>query len=262
MRAAPACLALVTALLLAGAGAQAAPRSPLDRTLPEARADGALDAVLAEVKGAREAGRTPVVVVDIDDTILRWRKVGGEKVSATPMPGAAGYLRALERAGARIVYLTGRPEDKRGETSKVLRALGVPRGARHRLIMNRLPPDRPIVDSKEAARPEILALGTPVAFFDNDLANVRLFRRQYPAAQVVRVAGHSSSTDPEPQRGTDDVAVVVDFSTHRTGIVRRMAARVRWQILSGNRHATQRSIRGRPYIRRAIRAVRGGRVTR
>lgn len=262
MRAAPACLALLATLVAGAAAAQAAPRSPLDRTLPEVRADGELDGVLADVKAARAAGRTPVVVFDIDDTILRWRKVGGEKVSATPMPGAAGYLRALERAGARIVYLTGRPEEKRAETSKVLRALGVPRGARHRLIMNRLPPDRPIVDSKEAARPEILALGTPVAFFDNDLANVRLFRRQYPGAQIVRVAGHSSSSDPEPQRGIDDVAVVTDFSTHRIGIARRISAHLRWRLLSGNRHATQRTNRGRPYIRRAIRAVRGARVTR
>ncbi len=260
MRAAPACLALVA--LLAGAAAEAAPRSPLDRTLPEVRAGGELDDVLAEVQSARRAGQTPVVVIDIDDTILRWRKVNGEKVSATPMPGAAGYLRALERAGARIVYLTGRPEDGRAATGKVLRALGVPRGARHRLIMNRLPPDRPIVESKEAARREIVALGTPVAFFDNDLANVRLFRRQYPGAQVVRVAGHSASADPEPQRGIDDVAVVADFSAHRTGIVRRIAARLRWRVLSGNRHATQRPKRGRAYIRRVNRAVRGARVMR
>jgi hypothetical protein len=262
MRVAPARLALLVALAAGAAAAQAAPGSPLDRTLPEVRADGELDGVLADVKAARAAGRTPVVVVDIDDTILRWRKQGGEKVSASPMPGAAGYLRALERAGARIVYLTGRPEAKRAETGKVLRALGVPRGSRHRLIMNRLPMDRPIVDSKEAARPEILALGTPVAFFDNDLANVRLFRRQYPGAQIVRVAGHSSSSDPEPQRGIDDVAVVTDFSTHRIGIGKRIAAHLRWRLLSGNRHATQRTNRARPYIRRAIRAVRGGRVKR
>ena len=130
-------------------------------------------------------------------------------LSASPMPGAAGYLRALERAGARIVYLTGRPESSRSSTRKVLRALGVPRGPRHRLVMNRLPPDRPIVDSKKAARAEILRVGTPVAFFDNDLANVRLFRHQYPGAQVVRVAGHSGSSDPEPQLGLDDVETAV-----------------------------------------------------
>jgi hypothetical protein len=260
MRAAPVCLALVA--LLVGTAEASPRRSPLDRTLTRARAGGELDEVLAGVQAARQAGRTPVVVIDIDDTILRWRKVNGEKVSATPMPGAAGYLRALERAGASIVYLTGRPEDRRAATGKVLRALGVPRGARHRLIMNRLPPDRPIVESKEAAQAEILALGTPVAFFDNDLANVRLFRRQYPGAQVVRVAGHSSSADPEPQRGIDDVAVVADFTAHRTGIVRRIASGIRWRVLSGNRHATQRPKRGGAYIRRLNRAVRGARVRR
>jgi len=256
--------AWVLAVVLAGATAQAAPRSPLDRTLPSARAGGELHDVLAEVHAARAAGKTPVVVVDIDDTILRWRKVNGEKVSASPMPGAAAYLKALERAGARIVYLTGRPESDRQATGKVLRALGVPRGRRHRLIMNRLPLDRPVVESKEAARGEILTVGTPVAFFDNDLANVRLFRRQYPAAQVVRVAGHSGSADPEPQRGLDDVAVVSDFSSHgsRNGIGRRIASGIRWRLLSGNRHATARPKRGRPYIRRLNRAVRGARGMR
>jgi ribonucleotide monophosphatase NagD (HAD superfamily) len=218
--------------------------------------------VLDGVRAARAAGRTPVVVVDIDDTILRWKKVNGQKVSASPMPGAAGYLHALEKAGARIVYLTGRPEEARGETRKVLRALGVPRGDRHRLLMNRLPPDRPVVESKAEARREILELGTPVAFFDNDLANVRLFRRQYPGAQVVRVAGHSSSADPEPQRGLDEVAVVVDFSAHKSGIVRRLTGRVRWHLLAGNRHATVQPKRGRAYRTRPIRALRGARITR
>ena len=205
MRLATACL---LAVVLAGASAEAAPRSPLDRALPAVRAGGELHDVLAAVRAARAAGKTPVVVVDIDDTILRWHKVNGEKVSASPMPGAASYLAALERAGARIVYLTGRPESDRRPTGKVLRALGVPRGRRHRLIMNRFPLDRPVVESKEAARAEILEVGTPVAFFDNDLANVRLFRRQYPGAQVVRVAGHSSSSDPEPQRGLDEAVFV------------------------------------------------------
>jgi hypothetical protein len=211
---------------------------------------------------ARQAGRTPVVVIDIDDTILKWKKVDGQKVSASPMPGAASYLHALERAGARIVYLTGRPEAARDETRKVLRALGVPRGGQHRLIMNRLGPGRPIVESKSAARAEIMEVGTPVAFFDNDLANVRLFRRQYPGAQVVRVAGHSASSDPEPERGLDDVAVVVDFSAHRTGIARQMFSRLRWKILRGNRHATARPKRGPPHIKRMIRQVRGARVMR
>jgi hypothetical protein len=88
MRAAPVCLALVA--LLVGTAEASPRRSPLDRTLTRARAGGELDEVLAGVAAARQAGRTPVVVIDIDDTILRWRKVNGEKVSATPMPGAAG----------------------------------------------------------------------------------------------------------------------------------------------------------------------------
>ncbi len=255
-------LTCAVALALATTGAQAAPRSPLDRTLPSTRAGGELDDVLDQVRAARAEGRTPVVVVDIDDTILRWKKVNGEKVSASPMPGAAAYLRALEKAGARIVYLTGRPEEARTATGKVLRALGVPRGPRHKLIMNRLPPGRPIVESKRAARSEIQRVGLPVALFDNDLANVRLFRHQYPGAQVVRVAGHSSSADPEPQRGLDDVAVVKDFSAHKTGIVRRLVSRARWHILRGDHHARTHPKRGPAYIRRAIRQVRGARVTR
>ena len=247
-----AAMALVAAALLSLAGAAAEARPPsgassLDRRLPMADGVRELRQVIEEVRAARRAGGRPVVVFDIDDTLVHWRKVDGVKVSSSPMPGAREYVRQLVDAGARVVYLTGRSEEMRDETRQVLRSLGVPLGSRHPLLMNSLP-GRPIVEAKAAMRTRILALGTPVALFDNDLANTRMFRRQYPGARVFRVAGHSSTRDPEPQRGLDGVRVVRDLSTRRTGGARR-AERATRQMVRQPRLRTRQRGSGRPRAR-------------
>jgi hypothetical protein len=56
--------------------------------------------------------------------------------------------------------------------------------------------------------------------------------------------------------------VVVDFSAHKTGIVRRMASKLRWHLLRGDRHAQTQPKRGPAYIRRSIRQMRGARIRR
>ena len=247
-------MAVVAAALLSlAAAAEARPpsgASSLDRPLPLADGVRELRQVIEDVRAAKRAGGRPVVVFDIDDTLVHWKKVDGVKVSSSPMPGAREYVRQLVDAGARVVYLTGRSEEMRGETRQVLRSLGVPLGSRHPLLMNSLPRGRPIVEAKAAARSHIAALGTPVALFDNDLANTRMFRRQYPGARVFRVAGHSSTRDPEPQRGLDGVRVVRDLSVRVTGGARRLERSGRPVVRDPGRAARARAraqgLRGRP----------------
>jgi|SRR5690349_11280624 len=192
--------------------------SVLDRVLDRLMAARHLDAVIHQVEKAARAGDRPVVVFDIDDTLIKWKKVNGRKVDEwTAMPGSAAYLGALAKAGAQIVYLTARPESDvlREETLDLLQQIGVPLGEQHEVIM--APPgwEGSAADGKELAATRIRAKGRPLAFFDNDMANVRLFRRQYPDATVFRLAGHSAHADPEPRKGKDGVHVVRDYTASR-----------------------------------------------
>ena len=215
----------------------------LEQTLPRTDQGRELDDVVREVKSAAAAGQRPVVVFDIDDTLIRWRKLGGQKVSYTEMPGALDYVHALTDAGARIVYLTARPERLRRQTQALLRRMGLPLSQDHALMMRR-PGQSSFVRSKERARPRILALGRPVALFDNDLANVRLFRGQYPDARVFRVVGHSGSSDPHPELGRDGIRVVSDLA----GAGRELPARV-----GGGRARGPRRMRGPTVPERSLR---------
>ena len=244
-------LAVLLPLFLLAAEAEAGRPSPLATVLDRARAARELDAVLDQVRATVRQGKTPVIVFDIDDTLIKWEKKGGVKTTSwTPMPGAVPYLRALAGAGAHIVYLTARSEfDERGVSQRpealgVLRTAGFPLGGPHELMMNPYR-DVPSVKPKGEARPRILAKGIPLAFFDNDLSNVRLFRRQYRGARVFRVGDHSSASDPEPQRGVDGIRAVADmagFHDHRfTTAGPRRAARPRAGAL--RRHQMRRAMK-------------------
>lgn len=192
--------------------------SVLDRALDRLVAGRHLDSILRDVERSARAGQRPVVVFDIDDTLVKWKKVNGKKIDEwSPMPGGAAYLRAIERAGAQIVYLTARPHSDvlRAETLGLLQQIGVPLGPKHEVMMAPEGWEGSAADGKALAEPAIRAKGRPLAFFDNDHANVRLFRRQYPDATVFRVAGHSAHEDPEPARGLDGVVVVRDYTASR-----------------------------------------------
>ncbi len=190
----------------------------LDRVLDRLLAARHLDALVHEVEKLAGAGGRPVVVFDIDDTLVKWKKVDGRKVDEwTPMPGSRAYLRALEKAGAQIVYLTARPhsDELREETIGLLQEIGVPLGERHELMMAPEGWEGTAADGKELAGARIREKGRPIAFFDNDMANVRLFRRQYPGATVFRLLGHSAHDDPEPEKGKDGVHVLRDYTASR-----------------------------------------------
>lgn len=243
------------------AGAQELSRA-LEQTLPRSDQARELDGVVREVKRAAGAGEHPVVVFDIDDTLIRWKKVGDQKVSFTEMPGAMDYVRTLSDAGAHIVYLTARPERLRRATERLLRRVGLPLGQDHPLMMMR-PGETSFLRSKARARPRILALGRPVALFDNDLANVRLFRGQYPDARVFRVVGHSGSRDPRPELGRDGIRVLSDLAgSGREGrpLARDTARRPRPVMRERSQRArasrARRVLRVRGRVRRAAARAR------
>lgn len=112
-----------------------------------------------------------------------------------PLPSAGEYVHAVEKAGATVVYLTGRHEDMREGTERSLEAGGFPRGS---LLMK---PTFEMTDTewKEIAIPRIRGLGEVVACFDNETTHVNRLRAAFPGALVVWLrTDHSPEAEPLP----------------------------------------------------------------
>ncbi|WP_101376326.1 HAD family hydrolase [Saccharopolyspora spinosa] len=97
-----------------------------------------------------------------------------------PAPGLIGFVRDLEQAGGRVVWLTGRRHRMRAATGEVL--------ARHGLghLELRTTDDGPVADQKVAALHEMPGYEL-VAAFDDSAANRRALQAAFPAAVVVAV---------------------------------------------------------------------------
>jgi len=100
--------------------------------------------------------------------------------------GAQKYVRACHKAGAVIVYLTGRdlPNMALGSFAS-LRDLGFPIGVVGAELV--VKPTFEMLDSdfKRSVASELRRLGTVIAVFDNEPLNVNLFLETYPAATGV-----------------------------------------------------------------------------
>jgi hypothetical protein len=181
----------------------------LDAPVPRAVARTQLFAVKDEVARRAKLGEHPVVVFDIDDTLLTWPTP--EHPQRTPIPGALAYVTSLKNAGATIVYMTGRSEPHRGEAEQNLRNHGFPIGNDELLLLNQ-DPDVPTIEYKTAAtRALVKTMGTPVAAFDNEKVNLRMFRREMPDPRVRVVRIRTTSRYPDTG-GDGPITVVDDFS--------------------------------------------------
>jgi hypothetical protein len=124
-------------------------------------------------------------------------------------PGAAAFVTATLRAGARIAYVTGRPARMRDGTLHAFRAGGVPLpdGARVHLLMK---DDAALGDDawKHRACDAVETLGPVVAAFDNEPAHVNLYAERWPRALCVHVDTDHSS---RPIEVLARVPSIVDF---------------------------------------------------
>lgn len=107
--------------------------------------------------------------------------------------GAGAYVREIKRNGAHIVYLTGR-DIPRMEicTLESLEKNGFPMGEHATLLMK---PKKELDDLqfKKDAFVQIRKLGTVVAGFENEPANVNAFFEEWPEGQMVFLdTAHSS----------------------------------------------------------------------
>ena len=125
-----------------------------------------------------------------------------------PLAGAHAFVTALRRAGATIVYLTGRDEPNMGAgTRAALRAHGFPLDERSELILK----DRfetPDAEFKAKALPAILRRGPVLATFDNEPANVVVFNTGFKTATNVFV---DTDYSDKPVPVTDGLSWIADF---------------------------------------------------
>jgi len=112
-----------------------------------------------------------------------------------PVGGAPAFVRAMAAAGARIVYVSGRPERMRLGTLDTLDRHGFPApdGDRVRLLLK---PDAAQADDawKAEACARVTSLGPVIAAFDNEPAHVNLYAEAWPQALCVHL-----DTDHSPR---------------------------------------------------------------
>jgi hypothetical protein len=190
----------------------------LDVPLPRAEARRQLVGVREEVARRASLGERPIVVFDIDDTLLTWPHGDTPR---TVVPGALAYVTSLEKAGARIVYITGRGANTRAETEAHLRDHGFPLASAEQLVLNDT--ELTTVEFKaKATRDLVRTHGVPVAAFDNEKENARMFRRELPDPRVTVVRLRTTTQRPDAG-GDGPISVIDDFQAAPPASLHRLA---------------------------------------
>jgi hypothetical protein len=118
-----------------------------------------------------------------------------------PVPGAPAFVRAVRAAGARVVYVTGRPAWMEEGTLEVLERFGFPTpdGETAWLLLK---PGQALHDDvwKVVARDGVDALGPVALALDNEPAHVNGYARAWPTALAIHVdtdhSGRPIAVDP------------------------------------------------------------------
>jgi hypothetical protein len=125
------------------------------------------------------------------------------------VPGSVDFARACHRAGACVVYLTGRDLPLMGMgTFASLRDLGFPIGVPATQLVLKPHAETPDEAFKRALAPDLARIGRVVAVFDNEPANCNVMLAQYPDAYIVFVDTQHMPGAPALAAG---VRVVRDF---------------------------------------------------
>lgn len=123
--------------------------------------------------------------------------------------GAPAFVHELYRAGANIVYLTGRDLPLMGLGSWTsLRDLGFPIGVVGTELVVKPHFDMPDTEFKRAVAPALARLGTVIGVFDNESANCNLLLEAHPGASSIFL---DTQHAPDPPPLSDGVAVIDSF---------------------------------------------------
>ena len=148
---------------------------------------------------------------------------GGYTVHDALNDGAAAYVNRLHAAGARVVYLSGRPEEMLPQTLQILADHGFPvdeattatvlKGGRHAGLGD--------VEFKAVAAEELAAWGKTLAVYDNEPANLNAMRPAMPEATYFLL---DTDHSPNPPAMAMDHHVVIDFAEKRARLAASFAA--------------------------------------
>ena len=147
---------------------------------------------------------------------------GGYTVHDALNEGATEYVRRLHALGARVVYLSGRPEEMLGQTLDTLAAHGFPVGENTACVL-KAPHEAHLgdVEFKGVKAEELAGYGATVAVFDNEPANLNAMAPAMPeAAWFLLDTDHS----PNPPALAMDAHVVTDFAESRARLAAAFAA--------------------------------------
>lgn len=127
-----------------------------------------------------------------------------------PIQASVDYVNRAHQLGATIVYLTGRDTPRMGlGTMYNLKHLGFPIGIeRTHLIMK---PKKEMDDLlfKKSVLDEISQMGVVVAGYENEPANINLFRVAWPQATMIFI---DSIHSKKPDVPANDVVWIKDFN--------------------------------------------------
>lgn len=126
-----------------------------------------------------------------------------------PNDSAASYVRALARAGATIVYLTGRDLPRMGNgTVKNLLDLHFPLGTKRARLIMKPSKDSDDLQFKISQFDRIRETGPVVAAFENEPANINAFQAHFPDSEMIFL---DTIHSPKPDQPNDGVIWVKDF---------------------------------------------------
>lgn len=148
---------------------------------------------------------------------------GGYTVHDALNDGAAEYVRRLHAAGARVVYLSGRPEEMLPRTLQTLAAHGFPVDEATTACVLKAPHEQHLgdVEFKGVKAEELATWGKTLAVFDNEPANLNVMAPAMPEAMWV-LMDTDHSPNPPPMAMAHEV--IVDFAAKRARLAASLAA--------------------------------------
>lgn len=140
-----------------------------------------------------------------------------------PNVGAATYVERLRQAGAKVVYLTGRPEEMQPRTLDTLAANGFPTCPITTDLILKSTAESVLGDAefKGVKAQEIAARGPVLAAFDNEPANLNAMHAAMPEAHYFLL---DTDHSPAPPPMAMAHHVMVDFATVAARLSASMAA--------------------------------------
>ena len=128
----------------------------------------------------------------------------------TETEGAATFLQAIHKTGAKLVYVTGRHEAMREGSRKSFENFGFPDEVDSRVELIMKPTLEADDDAfKQSVYTQLAAMGTLVAAFDNEPAHINGYKESCPNALAVHMATDHSM---RPIKVLSTIPSIRDFS--------------------------------------------------